>query len=167
VDNVHLYQPGSAYAQKDLLYENAGGKFRDVSAQGGAALQAERVGRGLAVADFDNDGGLDVAISSAGRRLVLLKNQNAAGHNWLLIRAEGRTGNRFGLGATVRIRTAEGTQVREINNVASYQSASDIRLHVGVGRARTVPQLDVTWPGGATQTLTDVPVNQVFSIREP
>ena len=68
IDNVKLYRPTLTYAQKDLLYENwrstAGQAFRDVTAHGGAALQATRVGRGLAVADFDNDGNLDVAISS-------------------------------------------------------------------------------------------------------
>jgi hypothetical protein len=167
VDNVSLYQPGSSYAQRDLLYENVGGTFRDVSEAGGAALQAERVGRGLAVADFDNDGGLDVAISSVGRPLVLLKNQNLAGNHWLLIRAEGTAGNRFGLGARVRIQTADATQTREINNVASYQSAHDIRLHVGLGRSKTVTQIDVVWPGGARQTLRDVAADQVLVIKEP
>ena len=56
IDNVQLYQPKLTYAQKDLLYENLGGRFRDITAQAGPALQATRVGRGLAVADFDNDG---------------------------------------------------------------------------------------------------------------
>jgi hypothetical protein len=167
VDNVDLYQPGSSYAQKDLLYENVGGTFRDVSEAAGPAPQPERVGRGLAVADFDNDGGLDVAISSVGRPLVLLKNRNLTGNHWLLIRAEGTRSNRFGLGAKVRIQTADATQTREINNVASYQSAHDIRLHVGVGRSKTVTRIDVVWPGGARQTLTDVAADQVLVIKEP
>jgi enediyne biosynthesis protein E4 len=167
IDNVKQYQPNLSYAQKDLLYENVGGRFRDVSAQAGPALQAERVGRGLAVADFDNDGHLDVAMSSVGRAPVLLKNQGAGGGSWITIRAQGTKSNRFGLGATVRVQTSNGLQVREINNVASYLSASDIRLHVGLGTAKTVQQIEVLWPSGAKQTLKDVAVNQILVIKEP
>ena len=167
IDNVKLYQPNLSYAQKDLLYENVGGRFRDVSTQAGPALQAERVGRGLAVADFDNDGNLDVVISSVGRPPVLLKNQGAAGGNWIIIRAQGSKSNRFGLGATVRVQTSNGLQVREINNVASYLSANDIRLHVGLGTAKTVQQIEVLWPSGTKQTLKDVAVNQILVIKEP
>jgi hypothetical protein len=167
IDNVKLYQPNLSYAQKDLLYENLGGRFRDISAQSGVAMQAERVGRGLAVADFDNNGTLDVVISSAGRAPVLLKNQAGAGNNWITIRAQGTKSNRFGLGATVRIQTADGTQVREINNVASYLSANDIRLHAGVGSTKVIQQIDVLWPSGAKQSLKDVAVNQVLVVKEP
>jgi hypothetical protein len=151
-----------------LFYDNAGaGRFRDLSASAGPALRALRVGRGLAVADFDNDGKLDVVISSVGRAPVLLKNQVATSGNWISIKAEGTKSNRFGLGATVRIQTATGVQVREISNVASYQSANDIRLHVGLGPAKTIQQIDVSWPSGARQTLKDVAVNQVLVVREP
>ena len=167
IDNVKLYQPNLSYAQKDLLYENVGGRFRDVSAQSGPALQAERVGRGLAVADFDNDGNLDVVISSVGRPPVLLKNQGPARGNWIVIRAQGTKSNGFGLGATVRVQTSNGVQVREINNVASYLSANDIRLHVGLGTAKSIQQIDVLWPSGTKQTLKDVAVNQILVIKEP
>jgi len=167
IDNIKLVQPNLTYAQKDLLFENVGGRFQDVSARGGSGLQTERVGRGLAVADFDNDGRLDVVITSVGRKPVLLKNQGARAGNWLLIRAEGTKSNRFGLGATVRIETESGTDVYEINNVASYQSANDIRLHVGVGSAKVVRRIEVRWPSGTKQELRDVPVNQVLTIKEP
>ena len=152
IDNVKLYQPNLTYAQKDLLYENIGGRFRDVTAQSGPALQAERVGRGLAVADFDNDGNLDVVISSVGRAPVLLAEPGApATATGSSSGAQGTKSNRFGLGATVRIQTADGLQVREINNVASYLSANDIRLHVGLGSAKIVQQIEVLWPSGTKQ----------------
>jgi hypothetical protein len=166
IDNVKLYTPALSYEQKDLLYENAGGKFKDVSAQAGGALQNTRVGRGLAVADFDNDGFLDVAISSLGRRAVLLRNRGVSKNNWIEIRAEGTTSNRFGLGATVRVQTPGALQVREINNAASYESANDIRLHVGVGAAKTIPQIEILWPSGIRQILKDIGVNQILTVKE-
>ena len=168
IDNVNLYRPALTYAQKDLLYENVGrGRFRDVSALAGAALQAMRVGRALAVADFDNDGYLDVAISSLNQRAVLLRNSGARTGNWITIRAKGNKSNAFALGATVTIETSEGRQVREINNVASYLSSNDIRLHVGLGAAKLIRRIDVLWPSGARQVLTDVAVNRILTIDEP
>jgi hypothetical protein len=175
IDNVKLYRPDLTYAQKDLLYENLGGpstklgagRFRDVSALAGAALQTTRVGRGLAVADFDNDGKLDVAITSLGQRAVLLKNQSAGTGNWIAIRAKGKKSNTFGVGATVTVETTEGRQVREINNTASYVSSNDIRLHVGVGAAKVIRQIEVLWPSGTRQILKDVAVNQILVIEEP
>jgi enediyne biosynthesis protein E4 len=166
IDNVKLYTPALSYEQKDLLYENAGGEFKDVSAQAGGALQNTRVGRGLAVADFDNDGFLDVAISSLGRKAVLLRNRGVSKANWIEIRAEGTTSNRFGLGATVRVQTPGTLQVREINNAASYQSANDIRLHVGLGAAKSIPQIEILWPSGIRQILEDVAVNQILTVKE-
>ena len=167
IDNIKLYQPSHTYAQKDLLYENVGGRFKDVSRQSGPALQTERVGRGLAVADFDNDGHLDVVISSVGQRPVLLRNQGVQAGNWVVISAKGRKSNRFGLGATVKLETSEGVQVREINNVASYLSSNDIRLHFGLGKAKTIQRIEVLWPSGIKQILKDVAVNQILVIEEP
>ena len=97
---------------------------------------------------------------------MLLKNQGGEGANWLTIQAKGRASNAFGLGAVVTATTSEGTQVREINNVASYLSANDTRLHLGLGRATTVTRLEIRWPGGATQVLQNVKANQVLVIEE-
>ena len=168
IDNVKLYQPNLAYAEKDLLYENlGGGRFRDVSGQSGPALQVDRIGRGLAVADYDNDGNLDVVITSVGQRPVLLRNTGARAGNWIMIRAKGKKSNSFGLGATVTIETSEGRQVREINNVASYLSSNDVRLHVGLGGAKIIQRIEIRWPSGTRQVLKDVAVNQILVVEEP
>jgi enediyne biosynthesis protein E4 len=165
IDNIKLYRPTSSFAQKPLFYENVGGRFRDVSASAGAALQEARVGRGLAVADMDNDGDLDVAISNQGQAPQLLKNQ-AAGANWLIIRARGRASNGFGLGARVEIETAGRRIVREINNVSSYLSSNDVRLHAGLGPLKAVPKLVVFWPSGRQQVFQNVAANQILVIDE-
>jgi hypothetical protein len=166
IDNVKLYQPNLTYEQRDLFYENTGGRFRDVTDQAGPGLKAVRVGRGLAVADFDNDGRLDVVLTNVGRAPVLLRNQGTPG-NWLLIRAKGGKSNGFGLGTTVRVKTADRLQVGEVNNVASYLSSNDVRLHFGLGAAKIVQQIEVLWPSGTRQTLSDVPANQILVIEEP
>jgi hypothetical protein len=167
IDNVKLYHPTFTHAQKALLYENTGGRFRDISAAGGPALQIERVGRGLAVVDVDNDGDLDLVTANLGQAPSLLRNENPKGGNWLMVRAQGSKSNLFGLGARVEVETPAGVQVREINNVASYLSASDIRVHFGLGAATTITRVRVVWPSGATQLLEGVAINQILVVKEP
>jgi hypothetical protein len=168
IDNVQLFRPTSRFAQKPLLYENAGGgRFRDITAQSGPALQIERVGRGLAVADYDNDGDLDVVMANQGQAPILLKNQGTPGASWITIRAKGKADNGFGLGARVEIQAGARRQIGEITNVASYLSANDIRAHFGLGAAKIIDRLTIRWPSGKTQTLTGVGVNQILTVEEP
>jgi hypothetical protein len=137
-----------------------------VSSQSGPVFQTERVGRGLAVGDFDNDGNLDVVIANLGGRPAILRNQGGSGGNWIVIRAKGRRSNSFGLGAKVEV-ASDRKQVKEINNAASYLSSNDIRLHFGLGKARTIQRIEILWPSGVRQVLTDVAVNQILAVEEP
>lgn len=138
----------------------------DISARSGPALQVTKIGRGLAVADYDNDGRLDLVVTGVGEAPLLLRNQTAP-RSWLTIAAQGAASNRFGLGARVRIELGATSQTREINNVASYQSASDMRLHVGLGSLKVVPRIEIRWPSGAVQSLTNVTANQILTVTEP
>ncbi len=166
-NNVHLYFPNLTYAQTDLLYENLGTNFLDVSAKSGTPFSRPAVGRGAAVADYDNDGDLDIALSNSGERAVLMRNEGGNRNNWIAIEARGRESNSFGLGAGVRIETEQGIQVRQINNVASYLSANDLRVYFGLGRQRQVKSIELNWPSGRKQVLSKVRANQILQVTEP
>ena len=165
IDNVKVYQPNALYEQPDLLYVNEGGRFRDISADAGPALKTSRVGRALAVADYDNDGGLDVVLTSVGRPAVLLRNTAGRG-NWLTLKPAGTASNRFGYGTRVDVRAGGRSQVREIGAASSYQSSSDVRLHVGLGTA-TAAEIEIRWPSGRRQILETVAANQILVVNEP
>jgi enediyne biosynthesis protein E4 len=167
IDNVQLYHASFTHAQKDLLYANVGGRFEDISSRAGPGLQIARVGRGLAVADFDNDGNLDIVITNVGEAPLLLRNAGTRQGNWLVLGARGTASNRFGLGAKVGVEAAGQRQLREINNAASYQSANDVRLHVGLGTAAVADRIEIRWPSGRLQELRDVPANRVLVVEEP
>lgn len=167
IDNIQLYSPHLSYLQTDLLYENRGGRFEDVSLQAGPAFQISHVGRGAAVADYDNDGDLDLAVSNCGQPAQLLRNEGGNRQHWVALQLRGQQSNRFGFGARVCLSTSRGTQVREVGNTASYLSSNDFRLYFGLGRERIIRRLEVRWPSGVLQVLTNLPADQILTVEEP
>jgi hypothetical protein len=166
-DNVELYDASLSYRQKDLLYENVGGgHFKDVSSLSGPGFQIKHVGRGAAVADFDNDGDLDIIVADCGGPPLLLRNDGGNRNHWIAVRARGTESNRFGIGAKVRITAGGRTQLREINPTGSYLSTSDVRLYIGLGSETAVAQLAIEWPSGKKQVLQNVAVNQTLLLEE-
>jgi hypothetical protein len=167
IDNVALYNPRLSYKQTDQLFVNQGdGRFRDVSAQAGPAFAIAHVGRGAAVADLDNDGDLEIVVADCGGPPILMRNDGGNGSQWLRIVARGHTSNRSGVGARVVIEAGGRRQVREIGGAGSYLSASDLRLHVGVGRVETVDRVTIRWPSGKTQTLERVAAGRQIALDE-
>jgi len=166
-DNVKLYDPVLSYKEADLLYRNmGGGHFRNVSAESGPGFRIQHVGRGAAVADFDNDGDLDIVVADTGGPALLLRNDGGNRNHWIAIRARGRESNRFGIGSKVRVTAGGHTQLREINPYGSYLSTSDVRLFFGLGSETAATRLEIEWPSGKKQTLENVRANQTLLLDE-
>jgi len=153
--------------QEHSLFRNlGGGKFQDVSATGGAVLQAKTVGRGACFADYDNDGKVDAYLVNLGGPGVLLHNVTAGTGHWLAIRLVGTKSNRDGIGAVVEV-TANGMKQKSERVAGSgYLSQDDWRLHFGLGGATKAERIIVNWPSGKRQELENVAANQILEIRE-
>ncbi|MGH9669091.1 MAG: CRTAC1 family protein [Terriglobales bacterium] len=161
---------GVTYAERPLLFHNlANGKFEEVGQNGGAALKLRKVGRGLAAGDFDNDGNVDLLVSNLDGSPALLRNLGArrgeAGH-WLRIKTVGTRSNRDGFGARVLVTAGSLTQTSEVRANSSYLSASDPRLHFGLGSASRVDRIVVHWPSGATDLLQNETADQELVVEE-
>ncbi len=157
------------HGQPDVLLQNNGDKtFTDISAAIGLRdLGPDRVGRGVAVADYDADGDLDLCVVNAGEAPMLLRNEGGNRHRWLQIRTVGTVSNRDGVGAVVRVSTADLHQIQQVSAGGSYLSQHSGDLHFGLASHNNVARITVRWPSGIVQTLTDVDTNQRLVIVEP
>ena len=167
--NGHVYPEvdgaiQESYRQPLQLFRNTGnGKFREVTSE--ALRLPPQAARGGAVADFDNDGDLDMAISAADAKPLLLENVGGNQRNWLRIRLTGTTCNRGAVGARVKVTAGELVQYGALRAGDGYLSSNDPRLHFGLGAA-TQADIEVTWPGGATQKITSVAANRQVDILQ-
>jgi enediyne biosynthesis protein E4 len=169
-DDIAVVQPTVKYAQPAGMYRNVGkGKFEDVSGKLGSALQRLIVGRGLAYADFDNDGDLDLAITANNGPARLLRNDNANQNDVLRIKAIGTKSNRDAIGTKITATTSTGaTLSRMVKDGSSYLSQSELPLTFGLGRAGTTKtlRLQIVWPSGRKDSIADVKPNQSITIQE-
>jgi len=153
-DNVEVVEePGMTMDQPNLLFENRGGTFADVSAAAGDALADSQVSRGLVTADLDGDGDLDYVVSQNGGSAQVAFNETQPIGGWLGLWLEGRAANRSAIGARVAARVGGRDVVREVRGSASYLSVPDLRVHVGLGDATGAEAVTVRWPGGDVQEL--------------
>jgi tetratricopeptide (TPR) repeat protein len=166
LDTIELTSDHLRYQQPPLLLRGGNGRFVPASTAGPFA-QAW-AGRGAAFGDLDNDGDVDVVVANCGQRATVLRNDAGAANHWLGLRLQGTRSNADGLGARVSATTADGrTQHYIVTTASSYLSASDKRVLVGLGTADKVSRLEVRWPSGLTQVLSDVAAGQTITAREP
>ncbi len=167
LDNVNLYHREVTYQEPKLMFRNLGhGKFEKVSEQLGPDFMRPVAGRGLAVADFDNDGDLDVAINNRGDYPELLRNDGGNANHWLEVDLIGTKSNRDGIGASLKLVSERFTQHQQSKGGMSYMSASDPRIHFGLGQRKTIEALEITWPSGIVDKLTNIPINQIITVKE-
>ena len=170
IDNISLFDPSITYAQTNQLFRNDGdGRFTDVSDRAGAPFQVERVHRGAAFGDVDNDGDIDILVTTVNDVPLLLRNNGTGGNGGygsLLVSTEGVRSNRNGIGARVTVVTDAQRQRREIRSGYSYLAANDLRAHFGLGASAGADSVIVDWPSGARDVVTGIEGGQWITIRE-
>jgi enediyne biosynthesis protein E4 len=167
LDNIERYHADSRYAEPKLMFRNNGrGVFENVSDQLGPDFLLPRVSRGAAIADFDNDGDLDILVSNNGQVPQLLRNDGGNTNHWLEIFLIGTKSNRDGVGARVKLSAGDLVLYDQRKGGMSYQSAQDPRLHFGLGQHSTVDSVEILWPSGSVTKLANLKSDQIIAIKE-
>jgi hypothetical protein len=169
LDNISESKPERSYPEPNSVFRNLGGNhFDDVSAGAGADFQIPAAHRGVAFGDFDNDGRIDAVVSVLGAPARVFRNISPGGNHWLILKLEGSRSNRMGLGAQVRLTTPDGrSQWNEATTAVGYASSSDSRVHFGLGANTQVRDIEIRWPSGTKQILTNVPADRIIPVTEP
>jgi enediyne biosynthesis protein E4 len=169
--NGHVYPELDRYAvgsfrERKLLYWNQhDGKFKDISLNAGPGITKAFNSHGVAAADFDNDGMVELLVNNSHDPPSLLKNYGSR-DNWVLIKLVGTKSNREAIGSQVRVRTSNHQQLQEVRSGGSYISQSDFRLHFGLGAATKIDELEIRWPSGLVEKLKNLPANEILTLKE-
>ena len=169
-DDIAVVQPNVKYAQPPHIFRNKGKKkFEEMTAKLGRAMQRAVVGRGAAYGDYDNDGDLDLLITSNNGPARLLRNNNANQNDLVRIKVVGGRSNRDGIGTRITVKTSKGgKQEQMVRSGSSYASQSELPLVFGLGKPDDQVSLtiDVVWPGGQKETVVNIKPNQSLTIQE-
>ncbi len=167
-DMIGQYSPPVTYKEPLLLFHQENGRLENVTARAGPAFGKNFAARGLAVGDYNNDGGVDVLVCVNGGAPVLLKNNAANGNNWLGLKLEGVTCNRDAIGAKIYWTAGGKKRYRLKNNGGSYLSSHDPREVLGIGKAAKIDEVEIHWPAPSKQIdkVTKLPINTYVRVVE-
>jgi enediyne biosynthesis protein E4 len=167
MDTIQVNEPHLHYLEPPLLLWNDKGKrFDDVSAQSGEIFQQPWAARGMAIGDLDNDGRIDFVVTSIDGPAWVLHNETPGQNHWITLKLEGVQSNRDGIGAQVKISTSTGDQYATVTTASSYQSSSDKRVHFGLGSTASISRVEIRWPSGIRQILSNVKADQILTVKE-
>jgi hypothetical protein len=147
------------------LFRNTGGKFKEVTDSLGAAFASPKVSRGAAYADINNDGALDVLIMTNGGRPWLFRNEGGTNQS-LRVKLVGTKSNRDGIGAIVRVTAGSEKQFQMLHSGSSYLSASELVLTFGLASHTKADAIEIQWPSGQTDKLSNVNAGQTITVEE-
>ncbi|HEV2400818.1 MAG TPA: CRTAC1 family protein [Candidatus Sulfotelmatobacter sp.] len=167
IDTIQLQFPNLRYREPTLLARNTGQGFVDVSADSGSVFHRPWVGRGMAIGDIDNDGRLDAVLTTNDGLVHILHNETATQNHWLILKLMGHISNRDAIGAVIKLTTAQGSQFATVTTASSYLSASDKRVHFGLGPEKLAEMIEIRWPSGIIQSLKNVRADQILQVDEP
>jgi hypothetical protein len=167
LDNVALYHSEVSYKEPLLMFRNLGrGHFEKASDSLGPDFMRPIAGRGLATADFDNDGDIDFAVNVRGEAPEIMRNDGGNANHWLEILLIGTKSNRDGIGAVLKLKAEGFEHMQQAQGGASYMSANDPRIIFGLGKRTKIDSLEIDWPSGQVDKLTDLPVDKIIAIKE-
>lgn len=165
-DMVEMQSSRVKYKEPLMLFENAGGKFKNVSAQSGEVFKLDFPARGASFGDFDNDGDLDILIINNGEAPLLVRNEGGNRNNWLGIQLVATKSNPMAVGAVLTWTAGGVKRSRLKTSGGSYLASHDPREILGIGKADKLDSLEIKWPSGKVDKLTNPPINQYIKITE-
>jgi hypothetical protein len=164
---VDSFKAGAKYRERKLVFRNRhDGTFEDLSGLAGTALAVAQPSRGAAFGDLDNDGKVDVVVENIDGAPMILRNTGAEGPHWIGFQLTGAKSNRLAIGARVKVMSESLTQVAEVRSGGSYLSQNDLRVHFGLGSARSVDTVEIRWPSGRVETLRNLKPDAYYRVRE-
>jgi enediyne biosynthesis protein E4 len=165
-DTVEQYDNSNSFKQRNQLFQWRGGRFINVAAEIGGAMNVIESSRGVAFGDLNNDGRIDIVVQNIRSRPTIMMNETPTKNHWAILKLVGTRSNRSAIGAVARVTSGGRTQVDEVRSGRGYQSSEDLRLHFGLGSNPTIEKLEVRWPSGLTESWGNVKASMVIRVIE-